>query len=101
VYVLILPASFAHVQYLPQIGYHVAKGSLEHGAKVVIASSNAEKVEAAVKSLSERHEGFKGSISGYACDARDEADLEKFWDKVGRFDHLVCVSPLLSICSRM
>jgi len=67
----------------------VAKGSLEHGAKVIIASSRAEKVEAAVKALSGLHETFKGRISGSACSARDEAGIEKFWDSVGKFDHLV------------
>jgi len=75
-----------------QIGYEVAKASLEHGAKVIIASSRAEKVAAAVQALSEAHESFKGKISGSTCSAKDE---EKFWDGVGKFDHLVRLSLLV------
>ncbi|KZP00551.1 NAD(P)-binding protein [Calocera viscosa TUFC12733] len=71
------------------IGYEVAKGALEHGAKVIIASSHADKVEAAVTRLSELHEIFRSRISGSTCNAKSETDIERFWDGVGKFDHLV------------
>ncbi|EJU04964.1 cis-2-3-dihydrobiphenyl-2-3-diol dehydrogenase [Dacryopinax primogenitus] len=71
------------------IGYEVARASLEHGAKVIIASSHAEKVDTAVKNLSALHESFKGRISGSTCNVKVDREIEKFWDSVGQFDHLV------------
>jgi len=62
------------------IGFAVAALAQERGAEVVIASSNAANVEAAVARL-------PGS-SGRTVDLRDEAAVARFFDQVGRFDHL-------------
>ncbi|WP_407166169.1 SDR family oxidoreductase [Bradyrhizobium sp. ORS 111] len=62
------------------IGFAVAALAQERGAEVVIASSNAANVDAAVARL-------PGS-SGFTLDVRDEAMVSRFFDQVGRFDHL-------------
>ena len=62
------------------IGFAVAALAQERGAEVVIASSNAANVDAAVGRL-------PGS-SGLTVDMRDEASVQHFFDQVGRFDHL-------------
>jgi len=79
------------------IGYSVAQASLEHGAKVIIGSSSQSKVDAAVARLLKTNPAFQGSISGLELNAKDIASLEKFWDTVGKFDHLVWTAgdPLL------
>ncbi|KZO98876.1 2-hydroxycyclohexanecarboxyl-CoA dehydrogenase [Calocera viscosa TUFC12733] len=71
------------------MGFAVARSSLEQGAKVIIASSNKAKVDAAVTRLIQANSAFKGSVSGLTVDAKDVPSLEKFWDEVGKFDHLV------------
>jgi NAD(P)-dependent dehydrogenase (short-subunit alcohol dehydrogenase family) len=62
------------------IGFAVAALARERGADVVIASSNAANVDAAVARL-------PGS-SGHTVDLRDEAGVSRFFDQVGNFDHL-------------
>jgi NAD(P)-dependent dehydrogenase (short-subunit alcohol dehydrogenase family) len=64
------------------IGFAVAEGAMAEGARVVIASSGAAKVEAAVKRL-----GL--GASGGVVDVRDEASVAAFFDTLGHFDHLV------------
>ncbi|KZT50393.1 NAD(P)-binding protein [Calocera cornea HHB12733] len=71
------------------MGFAVGQSSLEQGAKVIIASSNKAKVDAAVTRLLQANDGFKGSVSGLTVNAKDTKSLEKFWDEVGKFDHLV------------
>ncbi|KZT57715.1 short-chain dehydrogenase/reductase SDR [Calocera cornea HHB12733] len=80
------------------IGYSVAQGSLEHGAKVIISSSSQAKVDAAVTKLLKTNPLFAGSISGLTLNAKDVKSIEAFWDKVGKFDHLVWTAgdPLLT-----
>ncbi|MGF6306770.1 NAD(P)-dependent dehydrogenase (short-subunit alcohol dehydrogenase family) [Bradyrhizobium sp. i1.8.4] len=62
------------------IGFAVATLARERGAGVVIASSKAANVDAAVARLP----GSAGSI----VDLRDEASVSRFFDQVGSFDHL-------------
>ena len=64
------------------VGFAVAEAALAEGASLVIGSSQAGNVEAAVKRLGE-------GASGFAVDVADEADVAAFFEKVGAFDHLV------------
>jgi NAD(P)-dependent dehydrogenase (short-subunit alcohol dehydrogenase family) len=64
------------------IGFAVAEQSALQGAKVVIASSNAERVQKAVESLS-------GDVQGHTLDLSDEQAIENFFAKFGALDHLV------------
>jgi NAD(P)-dependent dehydrogenase (short-subunit alcohol dehydrogenase family) len=64
------------------IGYAVAEAALADGAEVVVGSSQAANVEAAVGKLGDR-------ASGHPIDVKSEADVAAFFEKVGPFDHLV------------
>jgi NAD(P)-dependent dehydrogenase (short-subunit alcohol dehydrogenase family) len=64
------------------IGFGVAEAALAEGARVIVGSSQADNVEAAVKRLGE-------GASGYAVDVSDEANVAAFFEQVGAFDHLV------------
>jgi NAD(P)-dependent dehydrogenase (short-subunit alcohol dehydrogenase family) len=64
------------------IGFAVAELAASHGAKVVIVSSNAERVQKAIESVD-------GEVEGHAVDVSDERAVEDFFAKLGRFDHLV------------
>jgi NAD(P)-dependent dehydrogenase (short-subunit alcohol dehydrogenase family) len=64
------------------IGFAVAKLAASEGAKVVIASSSAERVQKAIASVG-------GEVEGHAVDLADERAVENFFEKLGRFDHLV------------
>lgn len=64
------------------IGYAVAEYALAEGANVVIGSSNAGRVEAAVTALGSNAEG-------YALDLTDERAIEAFFNATGNVDHLV------------
>lgn len=64
------------------IGRAVAEQVVAHGANVVIASSNALRVQGVVTSLGEKAEG-------YALDVSDEQAVQTFFQKLGAFDHLV------------
>ena len=63
------------------IGFAVAEAVLAEGGQVVIGSSSAEKVAAAVERLGP-------GAAGAAVNVRDEASLKAFFDGVGPFDHL-------------
>ncbi|MGH8328000.1 MAG: SDR family oxidoreductase [Steroidobacteraceae bacterium] len=63
------------------IGFAVAALGCELGAKVVIASRNKERVDAAVTRLN--------GTSGAAADLRDEAGVSRFFEHIGDFEHLV------------
>jgi NAD(P)-dependent dehydrogenase (short-subunit alcohol dehydrogenase family) len=64
------------------IGFAVAELAASHGAKVVIASSNAERVQKAIESVG-------GEVQGQAVDVSDEQAVATFFRKLGTFDHLV------------
>ena len=64
------------------IGLAVAEQAASQGAKLVIASSNAERVQKAVESLG-------GDAQGHTLDLSDEQAVETIFAKLGAFDHLV------------
>jgi NAD(P)-dependent dehydrogenase (short-subunit alcohol dehydrogenase family) len=64
------------------IGLAVAQQAAEQGAKVVIVSSNAERVQKAVECIG-------GEAQGQAIDVSDEGAVEALFAKLGAFDHLV------------
>jgi NAD(P)-dependent dehydrogenase (short-subunit alcohol dehydrogenase family) len=64
------------------IGFAVAARALGEGAHVVVGSSNAANVDAAMVRLGER-------ASGSAVDVRSEASVAEFFERIGDFDHLV------------
>jgi NAD(P)-dependent dehydrogenase (short-subunit alcohol dehydrogenase family) len=64
------------------IGLAVAKQAASEGAKVVVASSNAERLQKAVECIG-------GDVQGHAVDVSDERAVEAFFTKLGQFDHLV------------
>lgn len=64
------------------VGFAVASAALEAGAKVVVGSSQAARVEAAAERLGP-------GASGHAVDVKDEASVAAFFEAVGPFDHLV------------
>jgi NAD(P)-dependent dehydrogenase (short-subunit alcohol dehydrogenase family) len=88
------------------IGYGAAKLFLETSeADIVIGSSTAERVEAAVSSLSEL-QGAHGRITGYQVNldgsTASEKSIAEFFDKVGTVNHLIytageALGPFLSI----
>ena len=64
------------------IGLSVAEQAASQGAKLVIASSNAERVQKAIESLG-------GNAQGHTLDLSDEQAVETLFAKLGAFDHLV------------
>ena len=64
------------------IGLAVAQQVVEQGAHPIIASSNGERVQKAVASVG-------GKAEGHTLDLSDEASIERFFRKLGAFDHLV------------
>src|ERR1700720_565176 len=64
------------------IGLAVAQQAASQGAKVVIVSSNAERVQKAVECIS-------GEAQGQAVNVSDEGAVATFFAKLGSFDHLV------------
>ncbi len=64
------------------IGLAVAEQVALQGAEVVIVSSNAARVQGAVKSIG-------GKAQGQAVDVSDEKAIESFFTNLGAFDHLV------------
>ena len=61
------------------IGFGIAKGAAEEGAKVTIASRNAEKIAAKAKSI---------GATGAVLDVTEEANIEKFFKEHTGFDHI-------------
>src|SRR5438132_3868130 len=64
------------------IGLAVAEKVALQGADVVILSSNAERVQEAIRSIG-------GKARGQAVDVSDEKAVESFFTNLGAFDHLV------------
>ncbi len=63
------------------IGYAVAEAAISEGARVVIASSNAENVAAAAARLG-------SGAEGRPLDARNPDAIAAFFEGLGTFDHL-------------
>lgn len=64
------------------IGLEVAHQVVAQGARVVIASSNADRVKQAVAALD-------GKAEGHPLDLSNERDIQSFFQNIGAFDHLV------------
>ena len=64
------------------IGLAVAEEVALQGAEVVIISSNAARVQEAIRFIG-------GKAQGQALDVSDEEAVESFFTKIGAFDHLV------------
>lgn len=64
------------------IGLAVAQQAATQGAKVVIVSSNAERVQKAVECIG-------GEAQGQAVNVSDEGAVATFFAKLGSFDHLI------------
>jgi NAD(P)-dependent dehydrogenase (short-subunit alcohol dehydrogenase family) len=64
------------------IGLAVAQQAASQGAKVVIISSNEERVQKAVGSIG-------GEAQGHSVNVSDEGAVATFFAKLGSFDHLV------------
>lgn len=64
------------------IGLSVAEQAASQGVKLVVASSNAERLQKAVEKL-------EGNAQGHVLDLTDEAAVENFFAKLGAFDHLI------------
>jgi NAD(P)-dependent dehydrogenase (short-subunit alcohol dehydrogenase family) len=64
------------------IGLAVAEQAASQGAKLVIASSNSERVQKTIQSLG-------GNAQGHTLDLSDEQAVETLFAKLGAFDHLV------------
>ena len=74
------------------IGFSIAKHILETTrANVVVASSKQERVDKAIKGLTEASSSDR--VKGYVLDVSDSANLQTsvcaFYEKIGRFNHLV------------
>ncbi|SEM76320.1 NAD(P)-dependent dehydrogenase, short-chain alcohol dehydrogenase family [Chitinophaga rupis] len=63
-------------------GLATAKAAAAEGAKVVIVSSNQQRVDQALQQL-------PAGSEGYAIDLSKEANIKDFFEKAGAFDHLV------------
>ena len=64
------------------IGLAVAEEATSQGAKVVIVSSTAERVQEAIHCIG-------GGAGGQVVDVLDERAVESLFVKLGAFDHLV------------
>ncbi len=64
------------------MGLATAQAAALQGAELVIASSSSNKVKEA-KSL------MQGKVEGHVLDVTNEQDIEKFFQTIGNFDHLV------------
>ena len=63
------------------VGFAIAEAAQGDGARVIVASSNAANVQAAVTRLG-------GGATGSVVDVRDEASVAGFFAQLGPYDHL-------------
>jgi len=74
------------------IGYGVAETSLiSRASLIIIVSSNADRVTAAVRRLNTANLG-PGKVQGEVVDATDVAELREFVKRIGEVDHVVWTS---------
>ncbi|CAM2143427.1 NAD(P)-dependent dehydrogenase, short-chain alcohol dehydrogenase family [Pararobbsia alpina] len=64
------------------IGMATAKAVVKGGGSVTVVSSRSERVAEAVAELGER-------AHGHAVDLRDESAMQRLFERIGPFDHLV------------
>ena len=74
------------------IGYAVAEASLEHGAHVIISSSQERRIQGSISRLLDSYPSAKDRVSGYVCDlsTKDmEENIKGLFSKSGQVDHVV------------
>jgi NAD(P)-dependent dehydrogenase (short-subunit alcohol dehydrogenase family) len=76
------------------IGLAVAEEAASQGAKVVIVSSTAERVQEAIHCIG-------GDAGGQVVDVLDERAVESFFMKLGAFDHLVSLRAIACTCTSL
>jgi NAD(P)-dependent dehydrogenase (short-subunit alcohol dehydrogenase family) len=64
------------------LGLATAKAAANEGAKVIIVSSNQQRIDTVLKDLPQGTEG-------YAVDLGHEQNIKAFFDTIGNFDHLI------------
>lgn len=73
------------------IGFGIAKGAAEEGAKVTIASRNADKIAQKAKSI---------DAAGVVLDVSEEANVENFFKEHSGFDHIAFTAGDMSSLAR-
>ena len=63
------------------IGLGIAQGFIEHGASVAIAARNADKLSAAVDTLTQAAEGDSSRVLALSCDVTDRASIQSALDE--------------------
>ncbi|KAL8673350.1 MAG: hypothetical protein Q9168_002229 [Polycauliona sp. 1 TL-2023] len=74
------------------IGFAVAEASLEHGAQVIISSSQESRVQSSIERLLATYPSSKGRLSGHVCDLSSpnlEDNIKTLFSKAGQLDHIV------------
>jgi NAD(P)-dependent dehydrogenase (short-subunit alcohol dehydrogenase family) len=75
------------------IGLSIAEACLEHGAHVIISSSQHHRISSTLSSLQHQYPSAALRVQGYACNLGDPATLEtqlsSLFDSVGPLDHIV------------
>ncbi|EST06994.1 NAD(P)-binding domain protein [Kalmanozyma brasiliensis GHG001] len=77
------------------LGFAAASALIEEGVSVIIASSSADRVTAAITKLSDPAQQYNADasrVSGHALNLKGptaEENLKEFFSKVGSFDHLL------------
>src|SRR5450830_246307 len=64
------------------IGFATARAALAQGAKVIVSSSNKDKVDTAIAALG-------AGASGFAADVNNAASMGSLFKEIGHVDHLV------------
>ncbi|KII85682.1 hypothetical protein PLICRDRAFT_701162 [Plicaturopsis crispa FD-325 SS-3] len=71
------------------MGFGLAKTLYSLGAHVIVSSSNATNVSNAVQRISAAPSSSGGTVKGIQLEGLDEVNMKAFFEKVGKFDHLV------------
>lgn len=74
------------------IGYAVAEASLEHGAHVVISSSQGSRIQSSISKLLTTYPKAKDRISGHVCDLSSptlEDNIKALFSKAAQLDHII------------
>ncbi|KAI4157665.1 MAG: hypothetical protein L6R39_000615 [Caloplaca ligustica] len=74
------------------IGYAVAEACLEHGAHVIISSSQESRVQSSISKLLASYASAKDRLTGHVCDLLSttmEDNIKALFSKAGQLDHIV------------
>jgi NAD(P)-dependent dehydrogenase (short-subunit alcohol dehydrogenase family) len=72
------------------IGYGVAEASLEYGAKVIISSSNPQRIQASITRLQEAYPSRAGNVQGVTCNLSSEDIEDNFVRLFEQIGELLC-----------